>query len=399
MHNALSMFGLNWVDVIIVVLLILAAIEGIRIGLLTQLFAILGFFITLFVAGWFFPHILPINDKTVKTILNAGLVLLSSGYVSIRSIDLAQKIHWSFRLGGLTSKRTLETLETILGGLPAVISGLVLVWLLGVAISRLPFEGLSNSVSDSLIVQQLTRRFPSVPSVFAEFDKQVNPNSEPAVSLQPKPYASFNYSLSDEQIAASKATKSVVRITSFSCGGIVAGSGFIANSDLVVTNAHVIAGSKRPIIKYEGKSYVGVPIYFNSSLDLAILQVQNLKGTSLVPAPGNVTLNTTVAILGYPGGNYSIIPGIIRDTLAVSAANIYDQGSFGHGIYVVQAGISSGSSGSPIVLSNGQVAGIIFSQSTSIKNYAYALTSANIINGLDRAQASDKRVNDGACAI
>jgi uncharacterized membrane protein required for colicin V production len=160
------MFGLNWVDAIVIALLILAAIEGIRIGLLTQLFAIVGFFITLFVAGWIFPHILPIHDRTLKTVVNAGLVLISAAYVAMRSVDIAQKIHWSFRLGNHTKNHTLETLETIFGGLPAVIAGLILVWLLGVAISRLPFEGFSNGVSDSFIVQQLTLHLPSVPAVF-----------------------------------------------------------------------------------------------------------------------------------------------------------------------------------------------------------------------------------------
>lgn len=344
-------------------------------------------------------HLLPIHDRTAKTIINASLVLASASYVSFRCFDQGQNIHWSFRIGKRINKRNFKRAETILGGLPAVIAGLILVWLLGVAIARLPFEGFSNSVSDSWVVQELVHTLPPVPAVFAEFDKEVNPNAQPSISLQPQSYPDFNYSLTGEQMAAVAAAQSVVRITSFSCGGIVSGSGFSVGQGLVATNAHVIAGSKRPIIKYNGTSYVGIPVYFNPNLDLAILSVANLNAVPLKLDAINVALNTTVAIIGYPGGNYQVIPGLIRNTLAVSSTSIYDEGSFGHGIYVLQAYISKGSSGSPVVLSNGQVAGIVFSQSTEQPDHAYALTSPNMLNAVSKSKLSSKRVGTGACTV
>lgn len=391
------MFGFNWVDLIIFALLIIVVAKGVRTGILSQLFVITGFFAALFVSGWLFPHLVRFDDLSLRTTVNAMLVLLTSIYVAMRSFDLGQNIHWSFRLGTLRKSRKLETVETVLGSLPGLAAGLILVWLLGVMIGRMPFVGLSNSVNDARIMQTLTRILPPAPAVFAAFNSRINPNAEPYVFVQPQPQATFNYDPQAVQAAAAKATPSMVRITSFSCGGIVIGSGFMVGPGLVATNAHVIAGSRRPIIKYNDASYEGVPIYFDALLDLAILRVSGLSAPPLALAPRNVRLNTTVAALGYPKGNYRFTPGIIRDTRATAGTSIYDLGSFGRGVYVVQTQINYGSSGGPIVMQNGQVAGIIFSKSTDVKDIAYALTSVHIDEALQQVKASYARVSTGAC--
>jgi uncharacterized membrane protein required for colicin V production len=391
------MFGLNWVDAIIVALLVGIVIEGTRVGVLSQLFVIAGFFAALFITGWVFPHIIRFHDPTLRTIVNAGLVLLASMYAAVRSFDLGQRIHWSFRIGKLAGDRKLETTETILGSLPSIIAGLALIWLAGVMIGRMPFVGLSNSVTDARIVQTLSQVLPPAPAVFAMFDERIDPNAQPYVPLSPKPQANFNFDADSVQQAATKANASMVRVTSFSCGGIVSGSGFAIGQSLVATNAHVIAGSTRPIIKHGGDSYEGIPVYFDAALDLAILEVRDLPTPPLALAPNNASLDTTVAVLGYPGGNYRVEPGIIRDTRATASANIYDLGSFGRGLYLVQTHVDYGSSGGPVVLKDGSVAGIIFSKSDEVPDTAYALTSVHIRDALNRIEVSRTRVGTGAC--
>jgi uncharacterized membrane protein required for colicin V production len=314
------MFGFNWIDLIIVVLLLVVVIEGMRIGILSQLFVITGFFVSLFVGGWLFPHVIRFHDLTLRTAVNATLVLVTSVYVAARCFDVGQNIHWSFRLGKLKKNRNLETAETVLGSLPGLAAGVILVWLLGVMIGRLPFVGLSNSVNDARGMQLLTRVLPPAPAVFAAFTSHIDPNAQPYVFIQPKSQSSFHYDPYTVQVAAAKAASSMVRVTGFSCGNIVAGSGFAVAPERVATNAHVIAGSRRPVVKYHSTSYESVPIYFDALLDLAILRVSGLQAPPLALAPANVSLNSTVAVLGYPGGNYRVAPGIIRDTRATAGA-------------------------------------------------------------------------------
>lgn len=393
------MLGFNWVDAIIVMLLALAVWEGVRIGFLTQLFVIAGFFAALFLAGWLVPFVVRLHDPTLRTICNAGLVLVLALYAAVRSFDLAQRIHWSFRFGGLTHHAGFRKVETVLGGLPGVVAGLVVVWLLGVMIGRMPFAGLSNSASDARIIQSLTRVLPPVPAVFAAFNRQIDPNAQPFVFIQPKPQANFTYSATDFAAASDKAQTSVVRITSFGCGGIIDASGFVVGKELVATNAHVIAGVKRPVIKYSGRSYAATPVYFDQMRDLAVLRVPKLAAPALTLTSGNTALDSTVAVLGYPGGNYRAVPGMLRDTLAVSATTIYDQGSFGRGIYVVQTHVDYGNSGGPVVLPNGQAVGIIFAQSVDSPQNAFALTSVHILPAVKKAQNSHQSVGTGACMV
>src|ERR1700733_14675551 len=116
-------YAFNWIDVFILLFLILAVIEGLRIGFLAQIFGIVGFFAILFLTGWLFPHLLPIHDRTIRTIVNASLVLLAAVFAGMSGSNIGQNIHWSFRLGRLKDSRKLETMETILGGLSAIVAG------------------------------------------------------------------------------------------------------------------------------------------------------------------------------------------------------------------------------------------------------------------------------------
>ena len=357
------MFGFNWIDIIIVGLLVGAVVGGIRIGFLMQIGVIASFFSVLFLGGWLWPHILPIEDRTLLTLVNANLVLIGATYAGVRGFDLGAYAHRELRK---TQLRKLKPIEAWLGVIPSVAAVLIFIWLLTAMISRLPFEGFSNSTSDALIVQKLDQNLPPVPSVFATFNHVVDPNSPPQIFAEPKPQTSFNFSTGEVQQATAKAEASIVRITSFGCGGLVSGSGFAIGPNLVATNGHVVAGVKRPIVKYDNHSFEAVPVLFNANLDFAILRIQNkvhnFNAPPLKLAKESIDLNTSVAVLGYPGGDYTAVPGIIRNDLTLFGRNIYNIGFFGRDVYEVQASAEEGGSGGPIVLADGRVAGVLFRQ-------------------------------------
>lgn len=391
------MLGLNWIDIIIFGLLGLSIYLGAKIGFLTQFLTVGAIVAALFASGWLFPKILPFDNQNLRTILNTALVLTATAYAGLRGFDLGQKIHWSFRFGNLRRLPLPKQLEMYAGALPAVIGTLLVVWLLGVGISRLPFEGFSNSVSDSIVVQHLARALPSVPSVFAEFDEEIDPNDQPDIAARTKPYKNFNYSEADFKAASAKASDSVVRITSFGCGGVVSGSGFYVGHNLVMTNAHVIAGVRRPIVKTGDDSIGGVPVIFNPGLDFAVLKLRDIGLPALQFVSTPPATDTTVAVLGYPGGNFKASPGILRDNLSVSGSNIYQTGTFKRQAYGIQAQTDKGDSGGPVTLKDGTVAGMVFSKAADTPDYAYALPASYLKNALDKAGASNQRVSTGAC--
>jgi S1-C subfamily serine protease len=384
------MFGFNWVDLIILFLLEAAFYAGLRIGLLTLLLGFGGFFAGLFFGGWLFPHLLPFHDRTLLTIINANLVLILAIYAGLKGFDWGRQLHFSL-------KGKWHYVESGLGLTLSLSSCLIAVWLIGGGISRLPFVGLSNSTSDAFIEQKLDAQLPPIPAVIAEFDRQADPNSSPFLFVQPKPQADFNFSPEQFNQATAKAVASIVRITSFGCGGVVSGSGFVVGPNLVATNAHVVAGSKRPIVKYGGASYEGQPVVFDVNLDFAVLRTAGLVAAPLKLATTDLGSDTTVAMLGYPGGNFDVRPGIIRDNQTVFGRNIYDEAVVGRDVYEVQAAVDDGNSGGPIVLANGQAAGMIFSKFDSVPGYGFALTSSHLIDDVKQAQKSTRRVSTGVC--
>ena len=384
---------INWFDLVIILMLVASVWRGMKAGFVTQFLVNACFFGGLFLGGWLFPYLLPIHDRTLLTIVNGNLVLVFAVYLAIKGFDLGRYIHFSF------GKSRPHQLETGLSVLSSLVFGLAAVWLIASMIGRLPFEGFSNSANDSLIVQFLDRHLPPIPAVFAEFNKQLNPNSPPQIfnrtNFQTERYQPI--ASSAIKSAAAEDERSIVRITSFGCGGIVTGSGFVVAPDLVLTNAHVIAGVHRPIVKYGTQSYAGTPVLYDSSLDLAALRLSGLAAKPLTIFNGEVDAGTTVAVIGYPGGNYTVSPGVVLDNLELFTSTIYGVGTVGRQTYEFKATIAPGSSGGPMVLLDGRVAGIVYAKPASANGYGYALTSKSLLAKLRQAKQSTRRVGTGAC--
>ena len=383
------MFGFNWFDALIILVLLLAIYRGVHDGFFTQALTNIGLFGGLFLGGWIFPHLLPIKDPTTLTIVNSNLVLLTACALAIRGFLLGRHMHLSLGAG------KMFILDRGLSAAFTTVSVLALVWIGAAALGRLPFEGLSNSANDARIVQALDSSLPPVPAVFAQFSRLINPNSPPQV-LAKAQASSIAISPNQNFINTTKAQASVVRITSFGCGGVVSGSGFVVNHNIVATNAHVIAGVHRPIIKYGGQSYAATPILFDSGLDFALLRTGGLEAPPLPLHEDLVTNGTAAAILGYPRGSYATLPGVITRHYPVEARSIYGVGLIPRDAYEVQARVSEGASGGPLVLSDGSAGGILFARLPD-QDVAFALTARSLVKDIERAKDIAQPISTGAC--
>jgi S1-C subfamily serine protease len=87
----------------------------------------------------------------------------------------------------------------------------------------------------------------------------------------------------------------------------------------------------------------------------------------------------------------------VADDSNIFGRNIYDLGVIGRNVYEIQAHIAEGSSGGPVVLPDGRVAGVIFAKYDLSDDYGYALTSPHLLGAVDAAQHATNRVNTGAC--
>lgn len=385
------------IDIAIIIFAISALYRGREIGFVRQLCSTVGFFGGLFLGAWLEHYTVHWAHSqagrsiiTLLTTLGCALILLAVGeYIGIK-------------LKYRVLRKRINILDNGFGGLLSVVSLLLTIWLLAAVIGSLPVPSLQSALRNSRIVSALDRALPNAPNVISDLGRLIDPNGFPQVFIggEPSPNSHVNVpSLGDLQSAVDQDRASVVRIEGQGCGGVVEGSGFVAGSNLVATNAHVVAGIQHPYVQDGNGSHSGTVILFDPDMDFAVLRVSNLAGGSLVIDDQRVPVGTPAAVLGYPGGGaFNAGPAAISNQFTASGRDIYGRGSTLREVYELRANIIPGNSGGPLVAKDGTVIGVIFAESTSYQHTGYALTSDQVKGQINQAAAHNQPVSVGQCA-
>ncbi|HUP26614.1 MAG TPA: MarP family serine protease [Candidatus Limnocylindrales bacterium] len=386
---------MNTIDIIIIAGLVLAIARGHRIGMLRLVFSSTGFIVGLLAGSWVAKQVaLNFNSPLAKLVTIVLIELgMASAFAALAEIA-------SLKLHKHAVRLHLGKANQLLGAGFETILTLGLVWLGTSALSNVHSYNLGQSVRRSFIVRRLDALLPQPPDILARLEKIVSPNGFPNVFLGLEPQhttISPNNSVDNQAILA--AQKSVVKIQGAGCGGIVNGSGFVADKDLVITNAHVVAGIASPQVVDQFKTYRAVPVVFDANLDIAILRINNLPDPALALTDRTLPDKNAAAVLGFPGGGPLVTNNaVIIDHIRAAGRNIYNQGVVVRNVYEVQSDIEPGNSGGPLLSPDGSVAGVIFAKSLSQDNVGYALLIDQVKGLLKQAQQQNTRVGTGICA-
>ncbi|HVV66521.1 MAG TPA: MarP family serine protease [Candidatus Saccharimonadales bacterium] len=383
------------IDIAILLFCISALYRGREIGFVRQLFSTLGFFGGLFLGAYLQHYTIRIAHTdsartaiTLITTLGCAIIFLSIGeYIGI-------KIKHKVLL------RRINRFDNGLGGILSIISLLLTIWLTAAIVGSLPFPSVQSALRSSNIVSTLDRVLPSAPGIISDLGRLIDPNGFPQVFIgdEPSPGNVNVPSLGELQTAVNRDKASVVKVEGQGCGGIVEGSGFVAGSDLVATNAHVVAGIRHPYVQDDNGTHSGTVIWFDPNLDFAILRVSNLAGHSLVVSGKQAAVGTPGAVLGYPGGGpFSAKPAAISNQFTATGRDIYGKGNTTRSVYELHADIIPGNSGGPLVNKDGTVIAVVFAESTTYQHIGYALTSDQITGAINQAAANNQPVSTGQC--
>jgi S1-C subfamily serine protease len=391
----------DWVDLLIIGLMLLAAVHGLRLGALVQLLTFGGFFLGFLLGTVIWVPLLSSGhpDDVTRSILVVSLVLFTAcalGYAG-RVIGT-----WS----NVTVRRHhLGNVDAVLGVGVAVLAVLLSVWIVAAVIlspnSR--FTSLGAAVNRSDILHSIDGVLPQAPSIFNDLQTFLNDQGFPQVfsTLTPPSTPSVSTPTNAETKAlADPAVFSTVKILGTACSSEQEGSGFVVGPGLVATNAHVVAGesSGNTQVLLGNSAYSATPVLFDPDFDLAVLRTNAPLGPALTISPNLVSRGTQAAILGYPedGGLNIDAAGVTEEVTAIGK-DIYNNGSVTRGVYALDATVLPGNSGGPLLGAGGQVIGVVFSRSTVYQNIGYALTSPGVLARVQEAERHHGTVGTGPC--
>jgi uncharacterized membrane protein required for colicin V production len=269
---------------------------------------------------------------------------------------------------GMRLRRSLRVpflgmLDGVLGALLSATVALGIAWLVGVVVLALPGGGsLDNAVRGSRILRQLDELLPPSGVVLNALER-IDPL--PALASDGSSVAAPPAGFTTAAVA--RAERGVVRVLGTACGLGIEGSGWVAHPDLVVTNAHVVAGESDTTVERDGvpPQLPAIVVRFDPRNDIAVLRVPGLARPALrlarEPRP-----ETAGLILGYPlDGPFVAEPARIGTTRDVETSDAYGHGSLSRLLTPVRGLIRPGNSGGPVVTRSGTVLTTVFAATTS----------------------------------
>jgi S1-C subfamily serine protease len=384
------MTGLDW---LILAFALAMGFWGYQQGLIVGLLSLGGFAIGAFLGSRLGPALLPDGSHSPyapATALAGALLIGGIVAVSLEGIALTMRR----RLLGTRGRRPgLAIAESTGGALLLVALALGLAWLFGaVALNAPGGKGLRTAVQRSAILRALNGAFPPSSSLINALHR-----IDPRVAVSgPSPDVAPPDSKIAQDPDVQAAGDSVVRVLGTACGLGVEGSGWIAGPDLVVTNAHVVAGESDTTVTPAGSSISldATPVHYDPHNDLSLLHVNGLGGRPLSLSP-DVQSGTPGAVLGYPeNGPFTIAPARVGVTGPVVTEDSYGQGPIARELTALRGEVRSGNSGGPLVDGAGRVMGTVFASTTQGKPGGYAVPNDVVASALSD---SSGEVNTGAC--
>jgi S1-C subfamily serine protease len=388
--------SVNWVDVVIVALVIAAVGNGLMSGALTQALSLGGLAVGVFLGADLAPKFtrLATNPNT-KTAIALVCVFGTAGLLAAVGRVL----------GSLAARRLratpLRSIDAGLGVLTAVVVTLLVAWLVGNMLANDPTRPLATEVQRSAILRFLDRHLPPAPPVVARIQRLLDAGGLPQVFAQLEPHAAPTLALPASplvQAAFGHAAASTLKIEGIACSQIQEGSGFVVAPGLVVTNAHVLAGVRQPFILVNGVMTAAVPILFDPNLDIAVMRDPSINEPSLQLAATTVPRGTAGAVVGYPGGGpLTARAAVVLTELRAIGRNIYGTATTQRNIYEIEGVVRPGNSGGPLIELDGTVIGVVFARSSLNNDIGYALTSTDVRTQTLRAETLDAPVPTGPC--
>lgn len=364
---------MNLLDLVLLGVGALAMVGGYRLGFLTRTASWVGMALGLFVSARSLPWLVEQfrQESPASLLLLGGIVLLVGSF-----LGQALGVLVGSRIRVNLPSTEWAIVDHAFGAVAGILGMVIAVWLLLPTMAEVP-GAFAGQARNSVIARGVDRLLPQPPDALVALRRLVGEDQFPRVfdAMRPAPDVGpppTNIELTQELMAS--VSPSTVKISGIACNRLQEGSGFVTlGPDVVVTNAHVVAGQEEPEVELtDGTRLDAVVVVFDAGRDLAVLRVPGLNRTPLPIA--DVGPGATGGVFGYPGGApLRIQPFQVGDEVRAVGTDIYDRQRSERMVLILASQLRPGDSGSALVDGAGNVVGVAFAIAPDDPNVAYGL--------------------------
>ena len=389
-------------DILLLLVVAAFAVSGYRQGFVVGVVSFAGFLGGLALGFVIVPAFL---DRSSSSLLASVIALCAVLALAVVGQVLGSML--GARLREAITWQPAQMVDAVSGAVVSVIAVLMVAWFLGLALFTSSVPTISDQVRSSSILKGMTQVLPQGANQwFNGFSNVLNRNGFPQVFAPFQAENPANVPAPDQGllkspvIAADQASIVKIRGQAPSCGKDIEGSGFVYAPGKVMTNAHVVGGTRSLVVRqYNSRQYAATVVLFDPKRDIAVLDVPSLKAPQL-DFDLNGKANDSSLVVGYPeDGPFTVAVARIREQITATGADIYSSGNVRRQVFSLFAQVQQGNSGGPLLSTDGRVLGVVFAKSLEDKNTGYALTAQEVSSDAAAGAATDVPVNTQACAI
>jgi S1-C subfamily serine protease len=389
------------VDGILILLMLIFAISGYRQGFVIGALSFGGFFSGVLIGLQVGPLLANrFSDSTARLVVS----LVAIFALAVLGQTLAGWLGTHLRRA--ISSPPLQKVDDLGGAFISLVAVLLVAWLIAVPLASTPFPGLNKAVRSSAILGGINSVMPEqAQALSSALRDTLDTSGFPNVLGGLAPTNAKEVAAPDPKLANSevvqKSKKSVLKVlgTAPSCSRRIEGSGFVYAPERIMTNAHVVAGTRDLVVEDNGSRLDGTVVVYDPERDLAVIYVPGLKAPVMPFAPKAAGSGANAIVLGYPqDGPYDAQSARVRDANELPGRDIYDQNDITRDIYTIRSLVRSGNSGGPLITPNGQVLGVIFAAAADDRNTGFALTASEAAPIAQAGATKTRGVQTGGCA-